>query len=161
MTLRKLAQEIGCDHKMFAKWRAKYPDAPPENEPAPWKLFLKLMGLHANSGRMNAPLGKETAAPAEPGAQPESPTPKRKNPLAEEYELRLEERRLRVEREKLELRMAKDQMVPIAHIEAALGAMLAKFRQGLDALIGRIAGGIDEADKDELVKLLKRAEAEG
>lgn len=151
LTLRKLAQAVGCDHKMFGKWRAKYPDAPSENDPEQWNTFLKATGLHTHSVRQNAPLPKVIVD----GDQANE------SPVAEEQRLRLQERRLKVERETFELRKAKAEMVPNAHIEAALGAMLAKFRQALDGLIGRIVGGIDEADKDELVKLLTRAEKEG
>ncbi len=78
----------------------------------------------------------------------------------DERSLRLEERKLRVDRERLLLNREKDELVPIAHIEAALGAMLSHFRAQLDALEVRIAQGIDEADKDELLALLKRAEKE-
>ncbi len=79
----------------------------------------------------------------------------------DEKELRILERKLRVERERLELEKARDELLPIAQFEAALGHMLAKFRQSLDALSSRIASGIDEADGAELIKLLSRAESEG
>jgi hypothetical protein len=78
----------------------------------------------------------------------------------DERELRLQERQLRVERERFELQKAKDEMISVSHVEAALGAMLAKFRQALDSLTGRIASGIEEADRDELIKFLTRAEKE-
>ncbi len=76
----------------------------------------------------------------------------------DERKLRLQTQQHQLEKAKFELKEAKSQTVPLAHVEAALGHMLAKFRQALDALPGRIAGGIDEADQAELLKLLTRAE---
>jgi len=78
--------------------------------------------------------------------------------VLDERTLRLEERKLRVERERYELECAKIQVVSVAQVGAALGQALATFNQSLDALAGRVAAGIDEADRDELLKLLTRAE---
>lgn len=76
----------------------------------------------------------------------------------DERALRLRERQLAVEIKEHELKQAKDELLPVAHFETALGAMVAKFRQAIDALPGRIAAAIDEADRDALLDLLKRSE---
>ncbi len=76
----------------------------------------------------------------------------------DERALRLKREHFQLEKAIYELKTAKDETVPISHVETALGHMLAKFSQALNGLPGRIASGIDEADQAELLKLLTRAE---
>jgi hypothetical protein len=139
-TYEELAEACHVDRRTLTNARKKFgkqcpkPRADGRHEIAAWIRFLSERGIEGR-GENNPAID-----------------------FIDERELRLEERKLRVERERFELRKAKDELIPIAHAEAALGAMLAKFRQTLDSLPGRIAGGIDEADRAEILRVLASAE---
>jgi hypothetical protein len=74
-----------------------------------------------------------------------------------ERELKRQKLKLDLERSRFEFEKEKDKMLPVAQFEAALGQMLAMFRQSLDAFPPRIAGNIDEADSETLLVSLKAA----
>lgn len=141
-TWDELADACNVDRRTLTNARTNFGKACPKDRPdgrkeiAAWIAFLDEKGIRGR-GVNNPDIA-----------------------FIDERNLRLQREQFQLEKAKYELKCAKDQTVPVAHVEAALGHMLARFRQALDSLPGRIASGIDEADQAELLKLLARAERE-
>jgi hypothetical protein len=140
-TWEELAEACRVDRRTLTNVRtrfAKDPDLPRDRadgrrEIAAWIAFLDAKGIRGR-GDNNPEID-----------------------FASERQLRLRQWQLKLEREEFELAKARDEMLPVSQFEAALGQMLAAFRQSLDALAHRIAGNIDEADGDTLLKAIAAA----
>jgi hypothetical protein len=59
-----------------------------------------------------------------------------------EREMRLAERRVRLEREQFELAKAKEKMLPVSEVDAALAVTVGAFNAALNAMPGRAAAKI-------------------
>ena len=73
-----------------------------------------------------------------------------------ERDLKLRELKLRLDRQEFELAKEKEEFIEVAHVELALGHVLATFRQSLDALPPRMAKLLGDVDtKGQLRELLR------
>jgi hypothetical protein len=134
-----LADACGVDRRTLTNTRKRFGEKCPQaradgrHEVAPWILFLSEAGVEGRG--VNNP---EIA-------------------FTDERELRLQERRLRVERETLLLERERENLLPVADFETALGIMLGQFRATMNAMPGRGAGKIVMRARAAVLQMLKAA----